>query len=401
MGKPRKTGKKKPDQKRIRTKTSDKLSALLSEVTALEGQEQACTIELKQFHECDYFQFQQWMEENYSEEQKELQKIVRETEIYEEALEVAETAFSLGNFTTFEEALLHVEEEIRKDFEDDSWSDEEFDRDEEDNEASSDAGRPEEESDFLFRSFLEEVKGLDPETLDQETRDRYRTQFEASFEHATQGDFEAFAKSMLRLAGEDPQSDQSAAKVVFRRLVRRLHPDHHPEFGEREKALWNQAMACYKEFDTAGLELVELRLCILLEEKITPSQTPILRRYRDRLKFLVEEMRFEIRDATDHPAWNFSIKRKAKASLRKMAKEFNEALTEARERLAELTSLFTDATRATKRRQKRSPAKSAPSSKKAKAPAKKATKPTKKSARRATTAAAKQKPSMTQEEFSF
>lgn len=392
MGKPRKTGKKKPDQKRFRAKTSDKLSALLSEVAALEEQEQACVVKLKQFHERDFLQFQAWLEENYSEDQKQLKKILQETEIYEEALEEAESAFYVGDFNTFEEALVHLEEEVREDLEKDSWLDDDDD---------FGAGPPKEEVDFLFQSFLEEVKGLDPAALNAETLDRYRAEFETGFEQATKGNFEAFAESILRLAGDDPKSDQSAAKLVFRRLVRRLHPDHHPEFGEREKALWNEAMACYKEFDTDGLEIVELRLCILREEKITPAQTPILRRYRDHLKYNVEDMQDEIEEITHHPAWNFSLKRKVKASLRKMATKFQDALTEAKERLASLKHLFTEAKKATKRRRKRSPVKPAPTSKKTKAPARKVAKPARKAAKNAPSAAAKEKESMTQEEFSF
>jgi hypothetical protein len=199
---------------------------------------------------------------------------------------------------------------------------------------------------------------------------------------------------MLRLAGDDTDENQSAAKIVFRRLVRRLHPDHHPEFGEEEKALWNEAMACYEGFDTKGLELVEVKLQILQQEEITPSQTPVLRRYRDELKFLVEDMQEELEDAALHPGWKFSIKRKTKAFLRKLEKGFEEALTSGRARLASLTLIFTEAKSARKQKRKSPGTKRATAAKKVKSPAKKATKPKKKTP-------VKESPPMGQEEFPF
>jgi hypothetical protein len=358
MGRPRKKAKKSASQKRTRSKTSDKLRALIVEIAALRVTETECAAEMERFNDRDLPEFNQFLKTNHSEQQKELTALLNEIEIHETTLEEAELACMSGEFRSAEEAIIEIEKEVREDFNHPMQGDEDFD-------GPAPSGKPPEEViHFLFESFLEEVKGINPDKLDQETYDRYREDFEATFAHVADGNHAAFEKAMLRLATDDSDSSQSAAKIVFRRLARRLHPDHSSEFGEVEKALWNEAMNCYKVFDTGGLETVEMKLQIHLEETITPAQTPALRRYRDELQWQVESLRDELEWATSHPAWKFSLKRKTKALFKSMQQNIEEAIREAGHRLKVLKTIFKEAKRFTAAKQKsRNAQKKAPSKK--------------------------------------
>lgn len=364
MGKKRK---KTAGDKRIRSKTTDKVQSLLAEINSLQAQVDGQTTDLERFTERDLPEFTQWLETNHSEKRKTLEEILHETEILSASFEEAEFAYSMGDFRTHAEAVVAFEEGIR----------EEFTRQKEEAEAAAVSGKPPEGViDELFESFLMEVKGLDPDALDGETYDRYRADFAATFDHVEEGNRAAFEKAILRLAASDNDEDHAAAKVVFRRLVRRLHPDHHLDFGEFEKSLWNEAMKCYEIFDTEGLETIELRLQIHLREPFSPAQTPALRRYRDYLKERFEDILDSLEDARIHPGWEFSLKKKTKAFLKSLQRELEGAIAEATKRLNSLKTLFNLVKSSVPARRTRSPkkkqsAKKSPAAKK-KAPAKKA-----------------------------
>ena len=356
----RKKGKKTAGNKRIRSKTTDKLRALLAEIISLQSREAEQAPELERFTERDLPEFTQWLETNHSEKRKNLTKILNETEILDASFEEAEFAFQTGRFRTEAEAVVAIEKELRREFKN---------LHEKEEGGSSPRRPPEDLIEAMFESFLSEVKGIDPDELDKETYERYRADFAATFDHVEEGNHAAFEKAILRLAMADTADDQSAAKVVFRRLVRRLHPDHHPDFGEFEKALWNEAMICYELSDAEGLETIELRLQIHLREEFSPAQTPALRRYRDHLEKRLEDTLESLVDARIHPAWEFSLKRKTKAFLKSMQRELEEAILEASLRLEALKAIFNQAKRSAPARKARS-AKRKPAAKK-KAPAKK------------------------------
>lgn len=387
MGKKRK---KTAGNKRIRSKTTDKVQSLLAEINSLQAQVDEQATDLERFTERDLPEFTQWLETNHSAERKALEEILHETEILTASFEEAEFAHSMGEFRTEAEAVVAIEEEIRK----------EFTRQKEEVEAAAVSGKPPEGViDVLFESFLMEVKGIDPDELDGETYDRYRADFAATFDHVEEGNRAAFEKAILRLAASDNDEDHAAAKVVFRRLVRRLHPDHHLDFGEFEKSLWNEAMKCYEIFDTEGLETIELRLQIHLREPFSPAQTPALRRYRDYLTERFEDILDSLEDARIHPGWEFSLKKKTKAFLKSLQRELEGAIAEATERLKSLKTLFNLAKKSVPARKTRSPkkkqaAKKEPTSKK-KAPAKKA--PANQAGRKTRT----EEPATMQDEFPF
>lgn len=359
MGKKRK---KSEGNKRIRSKTTNKLQSLLTEITSLQARVEDHRTDLERFTERDLPEFTQWLETNHSEKRKTLEEILHETEILSASLEEAEFAYSMGEFRTHAEAVVAFEEEIRK----------EFTSQKEKAEAAAVSGKPPEDVvDILFESFLSEMKGIDPDELDGETYDRYRAEFVATFEHVEEGNRAAFEKALLRLAASDNEDDHAAAKVVFRRLVRRLHPDHHLDFGEFEKSLWNEAMKCYEIFDTEGLEHIELRLQIHLREEFSPAQTPSLRRYRDRLKERLEDILDALEDARIHPGWEFSLKKKTKALLKSLQRELEGAIVEATDCLRALKTLFNEAKRSVPARRTRRPKKKQ-AAKKSSAPKKKA-----------------------------
>lgn len=379
MGRSRKKGKKTADRKRIRSKTTDKLQVLLAEVTDMQARETERAAELERFRECDLPKFTQWMDTTHAEKRKRLTAILDEVEILELAFAKAEFAYHKGMFRSEAEAVVATEKGVRDEFT-------RLEAEEDHSDSDSPSRPPDDVVDLLFEIFLEEVKGIDPDELDPETHDRYRADFEATLDHAAEGDYAAFDTAMARLAASDDEESQSATKTLFRRLVRRLHPDHHPDFGEFEKSLWNEAMKCYEQFDAEGLERIELRLQIHLGQDITPAQTPALRRYRDFLEMQLEDMLDELEEAKSHPGWGFSLRRKTKAFLKSIQEQLDDAISEASFRLRDLKDLFNQAKRSVSQPKSRGAKKRSVAKKKA---------PKRKSAART------EAPPLVQEEFPF
>lgn len=120
-------------------------------------------------------------------------------------------------------------------------------------------------------------------------------------------------------ASEGPVSgaDRRELKRLYRAMVRKLHPDLHPQHGERELALWHRLQDAYTRCDLEALRVFALLVdehCGAAEDAWVRGSIDVLRDQRDRLSKSVMALIEEIaamrstfpcdhRDRLENPVW--------------------------------------------------------------------------------------------------
>ena len=86
------------------------------------------------------------------------------------------------------------------------------------------------------------------------------------------------------------KEDAAELKSIYRKLIKKLHPDMNPNVTEYEKELFNKVVECYENGDLMGLQII----AITLEDKtITPENTF---EEKQRLTLLVDKLNQEIHE---------------------------------------------------------------------------------------------------------
>ena len=89
-------------------------------------------------------------------------------------------------------------------------------------------------------------------------------------------------------------SEEDRLKRLYRRIVKAMHPDLHPEQDEATRTLFKRAIQAYKDGDLKTLQEID-GMCADTEPE--PGQDPLqaLREEKQRLLDLVFSLRYEIR----------------------------------------------------------------------------------------------------------
>jgi hypothetical protein len=95
-------------------------------------------------------------------------------------------------------------------------------------------------------------------------------------------------------------------KDLYRKLVRRLHPDAQAQMTAQKTEWWHEAQAAYEAGDADKLEVI-LTLCEI-EDNGTAAGTSasLLHRITEQLKHSLRELKRQLRERQREPAWNFS-----------------------------------------------------------------------------------------------
>ncbi len=169
-------------------------------------------------------------------------------------------------------------------------------------------GGDDEYIEMMFREFMYGIRGIDIDLMDADEYDRARREFIDSFRHARDGNLGDFEKA-IRLAGADTSEvNKKAVKSAFRRLAKRLHPDHNPELADDEKAkcLWQEATVANQSLDLSGLDRIELQCILNSGEEITPDLMPRLIDLREWLVERVDDLNEYFDHVSRAPAFGFA-----------------------------------------------------------------------------------------------
>ena len=95
-------------------------------------------------------------------------------------------------------------------------------------------------------------------------------------------------------AGRSKKEETTADKIkrLYRKIVKRLHPDVHPNLTEHEKELWNRAVKAQQEGDLGQLEKIWDELSGMDAPEDVFEDTP---EGRDKLQELLEKLKVRLR----------------------------------------------------------------------------------------------------------
>jgi hypothetical protein len=190
--------------------------------------------------------------------------------------------------------------------------------------ATDPSGSPGKISDFeketLFQEWVQKFLGTNPDKMDDEA---YTTTFEVFKAHMFKpGREETPSGSLPRqrscprkpsrgVNDEEEAQEQASAvdarvKSLYRKLVRRLHPDHRNDRETAVSNLWHEVQEAYAAGDVARMEIL-LALCDI-QANVLGEQTTLaqMRNVRSELERSLSALEKSVAEAEGEESWNFS-----------------------------------------------------------------------------------------------
>lgn len=185
-----------------------------------------------------------------------------------------------------------------------------------------DAGIGRKVSDFekeaLFQDWVKSSLGTNPDKMDDEA---YSTSFEAFKKHMFRAPVEEVRATHAARArparfdesqevsdtSDEPESAPVDARVreLYRRLVRRLHPDLRADGSAAVSALWHEVQEAYAASDVARMEILlalsDIEANRTADQTISQMHTVLLE-----LERALRALEKSLREAESEDAWNFA-----------------------------------------------------------------------------------------------
>jgi hypothetical protein len=173
------------------------------------------------------------------------------------------------------------------------------------------------EKEALFQEWVRRSLGTNPDKMDDEA---YTTSFEAFKSHMFRAAPEEPAAPNVqrahsnRRAIEDEDEDEKEQEVVavdarvkelYRRLVRRLHPDLRADGSAAVSALWHEVQEAYAASDVARMEIL-LALSDLEANRIADQSLSQMRAVLGELERSLRALEKSLIEAEGEEAWDFA-----------------------------------------------------------------------------------------------
>ncbi len=138
----------------------------------------------------------------------------------------------------------------------------------------------------------------------------------------------------------EPESPAQRFKTLYRKLVRKLHPDGNHHHGPAELALWHDVQTAYQSGDLARLEAVAARYELSVADAVDSIPVGTIHDAIRDIKGALREVNRQVKSLRAHPAWKFSSKKPADRQrlLVSRRRELTEESADVERRLAHLTS---------------------------------------------------------------
>jgi hypothetical protein len=171
------------------------------------------------------------------------------------------------------------------------------------------------EKEALFQEWVKSALGTNPDKMDDE---------------AYSNSFEAFKSHMFRFAPEEPPSlpqhrrrsrrqgtpeeiekeeetitVDARVRELYRRLVRRLHPDLRADGSTAVSALWHEVQEAYAAGDIARMEIL-LALSDIEANRVANQTLAQLHAVRSELERALRALEKCLHEAKGEDAWNFA-----------------------------------------------------------------------------------------------
>jgi hypothetical protein len=198
---------------------------------------------------------------------------------------------------------------------------------------------PEEDRRALFDDFVKSVLGMNPKRM---AKAQYESLF-AEFETEMFGKRPEPAQTRVddrRKPAADPKEAQ--IKEIYRKLVRRLHPDVRADGDTTVSAIWHDVQEAY---ETRNLDRLETLLALTEMENGGKRGQASLSQMRGALAELGRALRAiqkSILEAKRNPAWGFSRNPYHGPLEKQVRRELEESLEDQRWTLADLKRILDD-----------------------------------------------------------
>lgn len=171
------------------------------------------------------------------------------------------------------------------------------------------------EKEALFQEWVKSALGTNPDKMDDEA---YTTSFEAFKSHMFRGAPEEAPapnvprrRARRRTTVEDDEKEEETVTVdtrvreLYRRLVRRLHPDLRADGSTAVSALWHEVQEAYAASDVARMEIL-LALSDIEANRTADQTLAQLHAVRAELERALRALEKSLREAEGEEAWGFA-----------------------------------------------------------------------------------------------
>ena len=175
------------------------------------------------------------------------------------------------------------------------------------------------EKEALFQEWVKSSLGTSPEKMDDEA---YATTFEAFKSHMFRSPAEDRPPNIARSAKTPPVSPREGSiprrmtedqatpvdariKELYRRLVRRLHPDLRADGSAAVSGLWHEVQEAYGAGDVARMEIL-LALSDIETRRTAGQSLSQMHAVRAELERALRALEKSLLEAEGEDAWNFA-----------------------------------------------------------------------------------------------
>jgi hypothetical protein len=171
------------------------------------------------------------------------------------------------------------------------------------------------EKEALFQEWVKSALGTNPDKMDD---DAYSTSFEAFKAHMFRAAPEEPSRPNVqrsrpnrRAAEKDDENEEEVVTVdarvreLYRRLVRRLHPDLRADGSTAVSALWHEVQEAYAASDVARLEIL-LALSDIESNRMADQTLSQLHVVRAELQRALRALEKSLLEAEGEDAWDFA-----------------------------------------------------------------------------------------------
>lgn len=276
----------------------------------LRGYHEACRIfdreakRLKQFEEDELPSFQRWVDAEFAAEVEELQRVSAAASALRRLLEDVET-YAEWKGCSRRVALSVLEEAREQGFYAEIWAEVERAAEAEEAEAEHEA------DDDYFDRFRAEYE-------ERRAREERRAGREGGRGGASRGTVD----------DAEDETAQAYLKVVYRRLVRALHPDFNADPSGEKRELWHEVQDAYEQGDLARLERILAGVAQDAGAPLNLRVAPIgdVMALRRAVEKSLMRARTKIRELQKHVAWGFRKTKGSAARLTKLRREIGRDL---------------------------------------------------------------------------
>ena len=172
-----------------------------------------------------------------------------------------------------------------------------------------------EEHGVSLKQIIEKVQAAlkaDQEALEEER---------AGESGSPQGEFKLDDSPAGASAASAPRLEERL-KLMYRKLVRRLHPDLHGEMQPWQKKIWDRAQKAYSDRDHGAIDRLYRLTMLRLKELSDLTMSEIHESY-SWLKNEFSELEREAKNLKSLPAWGFAKRKTYEPLTKKILKDFD------------------------------------------------------------------------------